>query len=112
MGGGGGGCGGGGGKQVRHQLHQSLIYILFLSYDGTHEKALMPLADNVGPDQRAYLCSLIWAFSARRHVLQYPLIMQAGNEGPDQPALMQRLTTQSQISLRCADQGLPCPQIT
>ena len=51
----------------------------------------MHFADNVGPDQRAHLCSLIWAFSVHRHTLQYPLLLLAGNDGPDQPALMCRL---------------------
>ena len=45
--------------------------------------------DNVGPDQRAHLCSLIWAFSV--HIIQNPRILLADNEGPDQPALMRRL---------------------
>ena len=37
---------------------------------------LMHFADNVGPNQRAHLCSLIWAFSVCRHILQYPLLMR------------------------------------
>ena len=41
----------------------------------THEKALMQFADIIGPDQRVYLCSLIWVFSVCRHILQYPLVL-------------------------------------
>ena len=37
------------------------------------------------------LCSLIWAVSVRLYILQYPLILSADNDGPDQPALMRRL---------------------
>ena len=48
----------------------------------------MQFAYNVGPDQRAYLCSLNWEFSVRRHIQQYPLILYVQ-----------------------ADQGLHCPQI-
>ena len=55
------------------------------------KSAFMQFVDNVGPDQHAHPCSVIWAFSVRRHMLQYPLILQADNEGPDQPALMRRL---------------------
>ena len=51
----------------------------------------MQVADNVGPDKRAHLCSLTWAFSVRRHILQYHLILYADNEGPDQPAHKRRL---------------------
>ena len=36
------------------------------TYDAQHMKrALMQFADDVGPDQRANLCSQIWTFSAR-----------------------------------------------
>ena len=38
-------------------------------------------------------CSLIWTFSVRRYILQIPLILVAGNEDPDQPARMRRLTS-------------------
>ena len=31
------------------------------------KRALMHFADNVGPDQRTHLCSLIWAFSVRHY---------------------------------------------
>ena len=51
----------------------------------------MQFTDNDGPDQRAYPCRLIWAFSVGRYVLKYPLILLADNEGPYQPALMRRL---------------------
>ena len=51
----------------------------------------MQFTDNVDPDQRVHLCSLFWAFSGHQHILQYPLILSADNEGPDQPALMRRL---------------------
>ena len=37
------------------------------------------------------LFSLIWAFSVRLHILQYPLILLVDNDGPDQPVLMCRL---------------------
>ena len=57
----------------------------------------MPYAKTEGPDDRAHPCSLIWTFSVRRRILQYPLIMITGNENPDQP-------TQ-------AYQVLCCPQI-
>ena len=54
----------------------------------------MHLADNLGPDQCAHLCSLIWAFSVCWHtkVVTDP---QADNEGLDQPELIAQ-----------ADQGL------
>ena len=62
------------------------------TYDAQcRKKALMHFADKVGPDQYAHPCSLIWTFSVCRHLVQYPLILLAGNEGPDQPALMRRL---------------------
>ena len=51
----------------------------------------MQFADKVGPDECAYLCSLIWAFSVRQHILQYSLILKADNEGPDQPVLLRML---------------------
>ena len=51
----------------------------------------MHFADNIGPDQHVHLCSLIWAVSVCLHIIQYPLILLADNEGPDQPALMRRL---------------------
>ena len=51
----------------------------------------MQLADNVGPDQHAHTWCLIWTFSVRRHKLQYPLILHADNEGPDQPVFMRRV---------------------
>ena len=55
------------------------------------KKALMPHANSEGLDRHAHSCSLIWAFSVRRHILQSPLFLQADNEGPDQPAQMRRL---------------------
>ena len=51
----------------------------------------MQFADKVGPDECAYLCSLIWAFSVRQHILQYPPILKVDNEGLDQPVLLCRL---------------------
>ena len=51
----------------------------------------MLYANREVPDEPAYPCSLIWTFSVCRHILQYPLILSADNEGPDQPALMRRL---------------------
>ena len=53
--------------------------------------ALIHFADKVSPDQRANLCSLICAFSVRRHILQFPLVLYADSEGPDQPALLHKL---------------------
>ena len=45
-------------------------------YDAQRMKrALMYFADNVSPDQRVHLCSIIWAFSVPRHILRYPLIL-------------------------------------
>ena len=55
------------------------------------KKALTPFANSVGPDERAHPCSLIWTFSVRGHILQYPLILLVGSEGSDQPARMCRL---------------------
>ena len=43
------------------------------------KKALMPYANSKCPDERAHLCSLIWTFAFRRHILQYPFILQADN---------------------------------
>ena len=51
----------------------------------------MPYVDSEGPAQHAHLFSLIWPFSVRRHILQYPLILLAGNEGPDQTAQISSL---------------------
>ena len=60
-------------------------------YDAQHGKmALMPHANSEGPDERAHPCSLIWLFFFRRHILQYPLILEADNVGPDQPVRMRR----------------------
>ena len=53
--------------------------------------ALMSNANRKGQDQHAHPCSLILAFSVRQHILQYPLILKAGNESPDQPTQMRRL---------------------
>ena len=49
-------------------LENPILYALLeeacLSYDTQRTKrAHMQFADNVGPDQHAHLCSLIWAFS-------------------------------------------------
>ena len=53
-------------------------------YDAQHmKKALTQFTDNIGPDQHAHPCSLFWVFSIHRHILQYPLILYADNEGPD-----------------------------
>ena len=63
-----------------------------IEYDAQYVKtALIIYVSSEGPDEPAYPCSLICAFSVCRHILQYPLIMLADNEGPDQPALMRRL---------------------
>ena len=50
------------------------------------KKVLMPYANSEGPDERVHLCSLVWTFSVRRHILEYPLILKVDNESPDQPA--------------------------
>ena len=73
---------------ITHNIcfHGEKIWLLFgiiksvisgaTSYDAQCKKrALLHFADNIGPDHRAHLCSLIWAFSVRRHILQYPLIL-------------------------------------
>ena len=45
---------------------------IFLPYDAQHEKkALIPYANSKRPDERAHLCSPIWIFSVRRHILLY-----------------------------------------
>ena len=44
-----------------------------------------------GAGERAHLCSLIWTFSVHRHILQYPLILQVDNKGPEQPEHSSRL---------------------
>ena len=55
-------------------------------------KVHMPYANGKGPDRRAYLCSLLWAYQfVDIYYVQYPLILLAGNEGPDQPAQLRRL---------------------
>ena len=55
------------------------------------KKALMPYANGEDPDEHAHPYSLFWTFSVHQHILQYPLILQADNKGPDQPAHMRRL---------------------
>ena len=73
-------------------LNVGIKWISVLKSDMKHEKkSLMPYANSEGPDQHAHPCSLIWAFSICEHILQYPLILLVGNEGPDQPARMRRL---------------------
>ena len=56
-----------------------------------------------GQDEPAHPCSLICAFSFCRHVLQYPLILLAENEGQD---------NMKACAYAQADQGLRYPQIT
>ena len=51
----------------------------------------MPYVNSEGPGKRAHPCRLIWAFSVLRHILQYPMILLADNEGLDLPARMHRL---------------------
>ena len=53
--------------------------------------ALMLYTNSDGPSQHALPCSLTWALSVCWHILQCPLILQADNVGPDQPAQMRRL---------------------
>ena len=55
------------------------------------KRVFMDFADNVGPDQHAHLCSLIWAFSDHQHILPNPLILKLDHKGPDQPVLMRKL---------------------
>ena len=42
----------------------------------------MPYANREGPNELAHPCSLIWIFSVRLTILQYPLILKADIEGP------------------------------
>ena len=76
-----------------NQSYRSVSELLSLLTDDAQcgKKAFIQFANNVGPDQHAYLCNVICAFSVCRHILQYPLIMLADNVGPDQPVLMHRL---------------------
>ena len=47
-----------------------------IPYDEQHKKkALIQFEDYTGPDQHVHLISLILAFSVRRHILQYSLIL-------------------------------------
>ena len=48
----------------------------FFIYD-THsgKKAIKPYANSECPDKRVHPCKLIWTFSVRRHILQYPSIL-------------------------------------
>ena len=55
------------------------------------EKALMSYANSECPYECAHPCSLMRTVSVRRHILQYLLILVAGNGGPYQPAQMCRL---------------------
>ena len=52
----------------------------------------VPNANSKSPDQLAEINSLIKIFTMLRYVLQYPIILQAHSEGPDQNARMRRLT--------------------
>ena len=51
----------------------------------------MSYANSEGQDKRAHPYNLIWIFSVRPHILQCPLILLAGNVGPDQPARTRKL---------------------
>ena len=55
------------------------------------KKALMPDTNCEDQDKSAHQCNLFWIFCVRRRILQWPLILKAGYEGPDQPAQMRRL---------------------
>ena len=59
----------------------------------------MPYVNGECPNERVHQCCLLWTSSVRRHILQYPLILQAGKERPDQYVNVQ------------ADLGLRCPQL-
>ena len=48
---------------------------LWLIWCAMHEKGPYAFCGQVGRDHSAQLCSLIWAFSIRQHILQYPLIL-------------------------------------
>ena len=86
-------------------------------FDAQHKKkALMTYVNSEGPDECAHPCSLMRTFSVCWHVLQYPLIMVAGSEGPDQTVWMGRLIRACIVHkvISCAnaqaDQSLHCPQ--
>ena len=68
--------------------HVSAHFIIWCKFG---KKALMSYAKSEGPDKHAHPCSVILAFSVRRHVLQYLLILKADNKGPNQPAHSRRL---------------------
>ena len=79
----------------RQEGIQSNIFLISpQKHDEQHtKKALIQFVDNVGPNQCVHLCSLIWAFFVRRHILQYIHILHWVCKG----------TTKAQISLRlCA----------
>ena len=70
--------------------------------DAQHTKrALMHFADNVGPDQRAHLCSIILAFFCPS---TYTTVSTDSVSGQRRP--------RSACAYTQADQGLRCPQIT
>ena len=47
-----------------------------IDYNAQHGKmALMHFMGKVGPDHHLDMCSLIWAFSVCRRILQYPKIL-------------------------------------
>ena len=47
----------------------TIIWSCGIPYDVQHMKRALMHIENVGPDQCAHLCSLIWAFSVRGHIL-------------------------------------------
>ena len=51
----------------------------------------MPYGNRKSSHKNAHPCSPIGTFCVRLHILQYPLLLRADNEGPDQPVLMRRL---------------------
>ena len=51
----------------------------------------MPFANTEGPDERAPPWSMIWTFSVRQHILQYPLTLYVGSGGSDPSVRMCRL---------------------
>ena len=54
-----------------------LVSLLIFVIDDAQctKRALVQFTDNVGPDQRVHLYSVICAFSVRRNILPYPVIL-------------------------------------
>ena len=70
-------------------------YFWIIICDGQHgKKALMLYVNSKGPGECTHPGSLMSKFSFHCHILQFPLILYADNEGPDQPA-------QADLDLHC-----------